>query len=123
MKWCLFVIFLLLYYGHSNRRKNIRTNYSEKRFTGEDMIFSSYSEAIENCYLMLKLRNGKSSFETYCEQVFLSSVEYSSRVMYSRLLRTLSSQVFYVSEDEDFTVSQSNPFQCLTTLTLKKFFS
>jgi len=71
---------------------------------------------------MLKLRKGKSSFKTYCKQIFLSSVEYNSMITYSRVLRTVSSQVFNVSEDGDSTTSQSTPFQCLTILTVKKVF-
>lgn len=39
----------------------------------------------------------------------------------SCLLRTMSSEVLNISRDGDFTTSLGNLFQCLTTLTIKKF--
>lgn len=41
------------------------------------------------------------------------------RVSYSRLFRTLASQVFNFFRDENFTATLRNLFQCLTTLTKK----
>lgn len=126
-RWFLQIMYIkstLYIYRHT------RAPFLEEHKLDQSTI-SSFYLSIRSAFLpMLRTKKCKKMYEAITARLrwegtfgdCLIQLPYLSRITNSRLLRTWFSQVLNISKVGE-SVSLRNPFQCLTTLTVQKFFS